>query len=184
MNLLHPLEHWERGFESQSRHGCLCEFILCLHCHVSVAALRQAGPPFKESYQLCIGLRNWKSDQGPKGCRTIVEKKTRFSAQTAIVSLIIINKKTADFWDVAPCRSCVNRCFGGMSLAGGYQAQSASHLLTLVPRSRIFLTWRWRRHVPPKRRFTRDLHGAISQKSAFFIITTVKTSNPTSWTSL
>jgi hypothetical protein len=29
-----------------------------------------------------------------------------------------------------------------------------SHLLTLVPRSRIFLPWRWRRFVPPKRRFT------------------------------
>jgi hypothetical protein len=41
--------------------------------------------------------------------------------------------------------------------------------LTLIPRSRIFLLWRWRRHVPPKRQFTQDLHGATSQKSAFFI---------------
>jgi hypothetical protein len=40
-----------------------------------------------------------------------------------------------------------------------------SHLLTLVPRSRIFLPWRWRRYVPPKRRFTQDLHGATSQKT-------------------
>jgi hypothetical protein len=29
-----------------------------------------------------------------------------------------------------------------------------SHLLKLVPHSRIFLPWRWRRHIPPKRRFT------------------------------
>jgi hypothetical protein len=36
-----------------------------------------------------------------------------------------------------------------------------SHLLTLVPRSRIFLPWRWRRYVPPKRRFTQDLHGIL-----------------------
>jgi hypothetical protein len=43
-----------------------------------------------------------------------------------------------------------------------------SYLLTLVPRSRIFLPWRWRRYVPPKRRFTQDLHGATSQKTAFF----------------
>jgi hypothetical protein len=43
-----------------------------------------------------------------------------------------------------------------------------SHLVTLVPRSRIFLPWRWRRYVPPKRRFTQDLHGATSQKTAFF----------------
>jgi hypothetical protein len=72
------------------------------------------------------------------------------------------NNKNAIFWDVAPCISCVN-------------------LLTLVPRSRIFLHWRWRRYVPPKRRFTQDLHGATSQKTAFFIVTAVKTSNITTW---
>jgi hypothetical protein len=43
-----------------------------------------------------------------------------------------------------------------------------SHLLTLVPRSPIFLPWRWTRYVPPKRRFTQDLQGATSQKTAFF----------------
>jgi hypothetical protein len=43
-----------------------------------------------------------------------------------------------------------------------------SHLLTLVPRLRIFLPRRWRRDVPPKLRFTQDLHGATSQKTAFF----------------
>jgi hypothetical protein len=51
-----------------------------------------------------------------------------------------------------------------------------SHLPTLVPRSRIFLPWKWRRYVPPKRRFTQDLHGATSQKTVFFIVTAVKTS--------
>jgi hypothetical protein len=44
-----------------------------------------------------------------------------------------------------------------------------SHLLTLFPRSRIFLPWRWRRYFPPKRRFTQDLHGATSEKTVFFI---------------
>jgi hypothetical protein len=44
------------------------------------------------------------------------------------------------------------------------------HLLTLVSRARIFLPWRWRRYVPPKRRFAQDLHGATSQKTAFFIV--------------
>jgi hypothetical protein len=42
-------------------------------------------------------------------------------------------------------------------------------VLTLVPRSRIILPWRWRQYVPPKRRLTQDLHGAISQKTAFLI---------------
>jgi hypothetical protein len=53
----------------------------------------------------------------------------------------------------------VSRHFGG----------TWSHLLTLVPRSRIF-TLKWRRYVPPKRRFTQDPHGATSQKTAFFRI--------------
>jgi hypothetical protein len=51
-----------------------------------------------------------------------------------------------------------------------------SHLLTLVFRTRIFLFWRWW-YVPPKRRFTHDLRGATSQKTAFFIVTAAKTSN-------
>jgi hypothetical protein len=63
---LRSLEHWDRGFESHSRHGCLCLFILfVLFCVQVAAALRRADPPYKESYRLCIGLRNWKSGQGP-----------------------------------------------------------------------------------------------------------------------
>jgi hypothetical protein len=38
---------------------------------------------------------------------------------------------------------------------------------------------RWRRYVPPKRRFSQDLHSATSQKTTFFIATAVKTSNHT-----
>jgi hypothetical protein len=34
----------------------------------------RADPPYMESYQLCIGLRNWKSDQGPTtDCRAVDE---------------------------------------------------------------------------------------------------------------
>jgi hypothetical protein len=44
----------------------------------------------------------------------------------------------------------------------------------------FFLPWRWRRYDPPKRLFNRPhLHGATPQKTAFFIVTAVKTSNPT-----
>jgi hypothetical protein len=59
------------------------------------------------------------------------------------------------------------------------KSASCSHMLTLVPGSRIFLPSRWRRYVPPKRRFTQDLHGATFQKTAFFVDTAVKTSNVT-----
>jgi hypothetical protein len=56
---------------------------------------------------------------------------------------------------------------------------SCNHLLPLVPRSWIFLPWRWSRYVLPKRRFTQDLHCATFQNTAFFIVTTVTTSTVT-----
>jgi hypothetical protein len=94
--------------------------------------------------------------------------------------------KNAVFWDMAPCRSCVNRRFGG-TYRPYFQGRKirergsrcCNHQLTLVPRSRIFLLWWWRRYVPPKRRFIQDLHGATSQKTAFFIVTAAKTWNLT-----
>jgi hypothetical protein len=39
--------------------------------------------------------------------------------------------------------------------------------------------WWWRCQVPPKRRFLQEPHDITSQKMAFFIVTTVKTSNLT-----
>jgi hypothetical protein len=50
-----PLEAWMS----------VCAFILFVLSCVQVTALRRADPPSKESYRLCIGLRNWKSGQGP-----------------------------------------------------------------------------------------------------------------------
>jgi hypothetical protein len=41
-------------------------------------------------------------------------------------------------------------------------------------------TRRNRRQVPPKRRFLQDPHGVTSQKTPFFIVTAVNTSNLTS----
>jgi hypothetical protein len=61
--------------------------------------------------------------------------------------------KNAVFWDMAPRRSCVNRCFGG------------TYCLHLQGRK---IRDRGTRYIPPKRRFTQDLHGATSQKTAFF----------------
>jgi hypothetical protein len=54
MNLLCQLEHWGRGFQSLSRHVCLCACILCFCCPVclQVVALRRADPPSKESYHV------------------------------------------------------------------------------------------------------------------------------------
>jgi hypothetical protein len=53
-----------------------------------------------------------------------------------IMNIITINKENAVFWDAAPCKSCVNRRFGGTHRL---HLQGRSHLLTLVLRSRLVL---------------------------------------------
>jgi hypothetical protein len=96
----------------------------------------------------------------------------RFEVFTAVTM------KNAVFWDVVTCRSCVNRRFGGtyrLHLYGRKIRERGTNvkihlLLTLFLCSRIFLPWRLRRYVLPKCRFTQDLHGATSQKTAFFLL--------------
>jgi hypothetical protein len=69
--------------------------------------------------------------------------------------------KNAVFWDVAPCRYFVNRRFGGtyrLSLQG--------------IRNPLAMNQREQVAVAPQ-----DPHDATSQKTAFFIVTAVKTSN-------
>jgi hypothetical protein len=66
--------------------------------------------------------------------------------------------RNAFFWDVAQSAATCSRWF----LARGF-----------------FLPWRWMRYFPPKRLLTQDLQVATSQKTAFFIVTAVKASNPT-----
>jgi hypothetical protein len=73
----------------------------------------------------------------------------------------VVTMKIADFWDVVPCSSRINRRFGGTY---HLHLQGSSHLLTLVPRSRIFLPWRWRRYVPVKCRFIQELHGILQDE--------------------
>jgi hypothetical protein len=85
----------------------------------------------------------------------------------------VVTMKNAAFWDVALCRSYMNRRFRGtyrLHLQGRkiHEWGTSSHLLMLVPRLQMFLSWRWRRYVPPKRWFTQDLHGTTSRKTAFF----------------
>jgi hypothetical protein len=72
MNCLRLLEQWDRGLESQLRHGCLCVrfFLFVLFC-VHVAALRRADPPSMESYRLYEKIMKLeKNGQIPaKACR-------------------------------------------------------------------------------------------------------------------
>jgi hypothetical protein len=50
---------------------------------------------------------------------------------------------------------------------------------SVVPSSPILVTLMKTALIPPKRQFLQELHGATSQKTPFFIVTAVKTSNLT-----
>jgi hypothetical protein len=81
--------------------------------------------------------------------------------------------KNAVFWNMAPCRFKTD--VSEERLASIYRVEEITWA-----RKRVFLLpWRWRWHVPPKRRFITNPHSATSQKTVFFIVTTMKTSNPT-----
>jgi hypothetical protein len=92
--------------------------------------------------------------------------------------------KNAVFWDVAPCRSFeFNRRLGrtcSPHLQGRKIRERETSVSSLLPPTHAgssladFSTLK----MEAKRRFTQDLHGATSQKTAFFIVTAVKTSNP------
>jgi hypothetical protein len=96
------------------------------------------------------------------------------------------NLKNAVFWDVVPCRYFVNRRFGGtyrLHLQGMRNLRAMNQreqvaVVWFIARG-FLIPWRCRRYLPPKRRLTKYLHGATSQKTAFFIVTAVKTSNLT-----
>jgi hypothetical protein len=94
-----------------------------------------------------------------------------------------VTMKNAVFWDVAPCRFNIKRRFGGnyrLHLQGSNNARegsirriallTVSNLITLSSLALFALHWRWRRHVPPKRRFMSNPHDATSQKTEFFMI--------------
>jgi hypothetical protein len=79
------------------------------------------------------------------------------------------SSKNVVFWDVAPCRSCEPKFRSNVSPPSSGQKN---------PQARN------QRYVPPKRRFTQDLHGTTSQKTAFFVVTAVKTTNLTRYSLL
>jgi hypothetical protein len=73
MNCLRPLEHWNRGFESHSRHECLCAlFCVCVVLCVG-SGLATGWAPVKGVVPTVYRLRNWKS--GQSGCRIIEREK-------------------------------------------------------------------------------------------------------------
>jgi hypothetical protein len=130
--------------------------------------------------------------------------------------------KNVAFWDVAPCRACMNRRFGrtyrlhlqgrkilewetsvsrwlqtaadssladfsSLNMEAICSSETSVHTRStrLQPAAHAgsslvaFSTLKMKAIRSAKRRFTQDLHGATSQKTTFFIVTAVKTSNLT-----
>jgi hypothetical protein len=74
MNYLRSLERWDRGFESHSRHGCLCARLFCACVALCAGGgLATGWFPVQGVLPPVYRLRNWRSGQGPtNGCRPII----------------------------------------------------------------------------------------------------------------
>jgi hypothetical protein len=115
-------------------------------------------------------------------------------AQVKLLCLHLSSKNTL-FRDVKPCgflRADVSQeCNAsiirvtrigdlGTMLAVTSNRRTLRRNTYVVPSSPILVILIMDRYVPPKRRFLQQLHGVTSQKTAFFIVTAVKTSHLTS----
>jgi hypothetical protein len=100
----------------------------------------------------------------------------RFEVFTAVTM------KNGVFWIVTQCGSCKNRRFGGTWSLSGTFLRSVRRLLVaacVVPSAPIVVTLMKEAPGSPKRRFLQEPHGVTTQKTPFFIVTAVKTSNLT-----
>jgi hypothetical protein len=90
-----------------------------------------------------------------------------FEVLTAVVM------KSTVFWDITPCSPLkVNRRFEETSSSGSNKPSKIP--IVISPSrwylARVFRPWRWRWHVPPKRRLTLSrLHSSVPQKMALCI---------------
>jgi hypothetical protein len=100
--------------------------------------------------------------------------------------------KRSIVWDITPCTPLkVNLRFGGecrlhlqvrrrSRTRNGRESRRQAEFLPQFLSRLVLRSWRWTRHVPPKRRLNfNGLHDGISKKTELFITTAVRTSNPT-----
>jgi hypothetical protein len=80
-------------------------------------------------------------------------------------------------WDVMPCVSCRNRHFRGTYCLHHQSGKNNKLRTTLAVSSWFFPPRWWRWYIPPKYRYLQEPHGIISQKTAYFVVTAMKTSN-------
>jgi hypothetical protein len=87
--------------------------------------------------------------------------------------------KNSVFWDVKPCGSFKYRCFRRTLCLHHQGDRNRLARNSVVPSSPILVIWWCWRYIPTKRRFLQEPQGVTSQKTEFFIVTAVKTSNLT-----
>jgi hypothetical protein len=78
------LEHWDRGFESHSKHGCMCAFILFVLSSTG-SGLVTDWSPVQEVLPTVCRLRNWTSGPGPTKDRRAMQ---RDDGQTPVRSIL------------------------------------------------------------------------------------------------
>jgi hypothetical protein len=106
MNCLRSLGRCDRGFESHSRHGCLCVHLFCV-C-VQVAALRGTYHSSKESYCLWKMITELNKRPGPwKGWKNHWEEKYRSWGKT----IVFIVLKCTNYYEVGSVLISLVQCF-------------------------------------------------------------------------
>jgi hypothetical protein len=171
-----------RYFSTRNASLLLCNQELCSLTHNNIADMsRKSFMVFTMSSPVCLHSCNHPRTKKKKNMHRPVQVYRRSEDMKN------------DIHEVSPSRmpsygmwSCVDLVWTDLwekCIASIFRLEKSAkfcrQLLTLVPRSRIFPLWRWTRYVPPKGRCTQDLHSATSQKTAFFIVTAVKTSDVT-----
>jgi hypothetical protein len=92
---------------------------------------------------------------GNANCWLAHINKKRFEVLTAVIM------KSTITWDITPCSSFESQPKFRRNIASPSSGQKICQLISRP--------WRWRRYVPPKRRFALNgLHGVISQKIVVF----------------
>jgi hypothetical protein len=73
MECLRPLKHWDRVFESHSRHGCVCvgTYSVPVWSCVWVAVLRRVDRSSRRSHHLC--KKDYETDEEARAQQRAVE---------------------------------------------------------------------------------------------------------------
>jgi hypothetical protein len=108
-----------------------------------------------------------------------------WSGSTLEQRKLTLHMDNAVFWDVTPCCSHKNRRARN-NFSSNWQPNHAACfgcqlLLTLSLAHRFLSPWWWRRYFPLKRRFLNEPQGVASNKTTFFIVIALETSNLTNW---